>query len=38
MALPEVNGYCNHVTLIVNFRKRFDKALTEIFQFHRALQ
>jgi len=27
----------NHLILIVNFRNCFDKALTEIFQFHRAL-
>ncbi len=27
----------NHFIVIVNFRNCFDKALTEIFQFHRAL-
>jgi len=27
----------NRFVIIVNFRNRFDKALTEIFQFWRAL-
>jgi len=27
----------NCLVIIVNFRNRFDKALTEIFQFRRAL-
>ena len=36
--LPEVNGYCNRVVIIVNFHNRFDKALTEIFQFRMALE
>jgi len=35
--LPEVDGYCNCFVIIINFRNRFNKALTEIFQFRMAL-